>query len=474
MSPGSITDDSCSPPPENDVSQQGIREQLDRMLASSHFKQSRRYPALLRFIVEETLQGRGDLLKERVLGIEVFKRDASYDTAADPVVRVTIAEVRKRIAQYYHGEAHDGELRIELPAGHYVAEFWPSKETTRVDTARTDATRIDPARTDALEDRGGKPLLMPDAQPVPADESELSAATISAPGSIVITTPEPSSSTLPRSRMLGKRAALWFLLAVCLVFAGRVGYRWKHPSALDELWGPLLQSGKQVLFCVPTEVGRHHGALTTPADVSANDSGNAGKATGKRAVVTFLDHETYGENVVFSDALATVKIANLLALHPREFRIKLNVATTLDDLRQGPVVLIGGLDNQWTLQAIAHLPFRFAGSDDEGYWISDTREPGNHAWFLDLKQEYAKVTRDYALIARVHGPVTGQPQIVVAGIGMSGTMAAGEFVVDDQQIEELRRRIGPGLRDRDFEAVLSTDVVNGVAGAPHILDVWVR
>ena len=150
------------------------------------------------------------------------------------------------------------------------------------------------------------------------------------------------------------------------------------------------------------------------------------------------------------------------------------MTTTLDDLRQGPAVLIGGLDNQWTLQAIARLPFRFAGSDDEGYWISDARNPANRTWFLDLKQEYAKVTRDYALIARVHSPVTGQPQIVVAGIGMSGTMAAGEFVVDQQQTEELRRRIGPGFVDPDFEAVLSTEVVNGVAGAPRILDVWVR
>lgn len=455
MLQGLIMDDPCSPSPENDLGQQQIREQLNRMLASNHFKQSRRYPALLRFIVEETLQGRGDLLKERVLGIEVFKRDASYDTATDPVVRVTIAEVRKRIAQYYHGEAHDGELRIELPAGHYIAEFLPSKNTTR---------------NDLLEDRGGKPSLVPEVISTPTGESEPFSVTIPAPAIIVTQISEPSSSTLPWSRNAWRTAALWWLLAVCLVFAGRAAYRWRHPSALEELWSPLLLSGKQVLFCLPTEVGRHHGALTTPADVSANDFGN----TGNRPVLTFLDHETYGENVVFSDALATVKIANLLALHPREFRIKLNVGTTLDDLRQGPAVLIGGLDNQWTLQAIAHLPLRFAGSDDEGYWISDAREPGNHAWFLNLRQEYTKVTRDYALIARVHGPVTGQPQIVVAGIGMSGTMAAGEFVVDDQQIEELRRRIGPGLRDRDFEAVLSTDVVNGVAGAPHILDVWVR
>ncbi len=456
-----MTDIPYSAPQETPADQQLIREQLDRMLRSTHFNQSRRYPALLRFVVEETLGGRGDLLKERTLGIQVFGRDPSYDTAADPVVRVTIAEVRKRIAQYYHDEARDGELRIELPAGHYVAEFRPSKSA--------------PPR-DAVEEDGGRPSTIPALSAPFISEAEvtLAGAMIPPPPAPLTQTAEPPVPGARWFRLVGNRAALYLLLACFLVFASGSGYRWRHPPALEELWEPFLKSGKQVLFCLPTDVGRHHGALTTPADLSANDAGNPGKTGGKRSVVTFLDHETAGENIVFSDALATIKIANLLALHPREFRIKLNVTTTLDDLRQGPAILIGGLDNQWTLQAIARLPFRFAGGDDEVYWISDARKPANHTWSLDLKQEYTKVTRDYALIARVHGPVTGQPQIVVAGIGMSGTMAAGEFIVDQQQTEELRRRLGPGLRDRDFEAVLSTEVINGVAGAPHILDVWVR
>ena len=57
---------------------------------------------------------------------------------------------------------------------------------------------------------------------------------------------------------------------------------------------------------------------------------------------------------------------------------------------------------------------------------------------------------------------------------MTGTSAAGEFLVDPVQIAELRRRVGAGFRDRDFEAVLSTDVVNGIAGSPRILTVSVQ
>jgi hypothetical protein len=64
--------------------------------------------------------------------------------------------------------------------------------------------------------------------------------------------------------------------------------------------------------------------------------------------------------------------------------------------------------------------------------------------------------------------------MTVAGIGMSGTAAAGEFLVDPAQIAELRRRVGAGFQNRDFEAVLSTDVVNGSAGPARILTVSVR
>lgn len=59
----------------------------------------------------------GEFLKERLLGIHVFNRPPDYDTADDPNARVTIAEIRKRIGQYYHKEAHESEMRIELMSG---------------------------------------------------------------------------------------------------------------------------------------------------------------------------------------------------------------------------------------------------------------------------------------------------------------------------------------------------------------------
>jgi hypothetical protein len=119
---------------------QAVREQLARILANPLFTHSRHYPALLRYVVEQTLDGRAAFLKERALGVEVFGRESDYDSNLDPVVRTSASEVRKRLAQYYHEEAHAPELRIELPLGSYVPEFrFPDPPPLLAEAVRTQA-----------------------------------------------------------------------------------------------------------------------------------------------------------------------------------------------------------------------------------------------------------------------------------------------------------------------------------------------
>src|SRR6202789_3443852 len=92
--------------PKTEEEKDQVRRQMERLLKTAHFKNSRRYPALFRFIVEETLEGRGEFLKERLLGIRVFNRAPDYDTGGDPIARVTIAAIRKWIAQHYDEVTH--------------------------------------------------------------------------------------------------------------------------------------------------------------------------------------------------------------------------------------------------------------------------------------------------------------------------------------------------------------------------------
>src|ERR1700689_3537573 len=97
-----------------------VREQLKRFLPHPLFTNSKRYPVLLAYTVEQTLLGNAGELKERTIGVEAFGREPSYDVNLDPVVRMTAAEVRKRLIQYYYSPNHAGELIIELPVGSYV------------------------------------------------------------------------------------------------------------------------------------------------------------------------------------------------------------------------------------------------------------------------------------------------------------------------------------------------------------------
>jgi len=109
--------------------QEAIRRQLDKLVSNRLFGSSKRYPQFLRYVVEESLQGRAENLKERTLGIQVFAREPDYDTNLDHIVRSTASEVRKRLRLYYHEPGHESEVFIDLPPGTYVPIFKRQEET---------------------------------------------------------------------------------------------------------------------------------------------------------------------------------------------------------------------------------------------------------------------------------------------------------------------------------------------------------
>src|SRR5258708_7170176 len=100
-----------------------IRACLDRILASVEFERAGRIRLLLQFLVEMVLEGRAGELKESVVGMQVFERDASYDPKIDPVVRVTASRLRTKLEQYYQREGRSDSIRIDIPKGSYVPSF---------------------------------------------------------------------------------------------------------------------------------------------------------------------------------------------------------------------------------------------------------------------------------------------------------------------------------------------------------------
>src|SRR5215471_16752825 len=100
-----------------------LRSHLEEIINGAAFKGSHRSQAFLKHIVEQALHGEPADLRERSIGVALFGRPVTYDTADDAIVRVTASDVRKRLLQHYGNTGAESRFRINLPAGSYVPEF---------------------------------------------------------------------------------------------------------------------------------------------------------------------------------------------------------------------------------------------------------------------------------------------------------------------------------------------------------------
>ena len=114
---------SPAPDPRSKVEPASVRGQLERLTASRYLVNSAQLCRFLRHVVERTLSGETDSLKESLLGTEVFERGARFDPRRDPVVRVEARRLRGRLEDYYKAEGIEDELVIGLPKGSYVPVF---------------------------------------------------------------------------------------------------------------------------------------------------------------------------------------------------------------------------------------------------------------------------------------------------------------------------------------------------------------
>jgi adenylate cyclase len=120
-----------------------VRAELDRVLASKGFAGAGRLSKLLRYVVEKTLAGETEQLKEYSVGIEVFDRDEKYDPRLDSIVRVEAGRLRTKLDEYYNSDGAAAALRISLPKGGYSALFTRAALTQPVSaSARADSGEL--------------------------------------------------------------------------------------------------------------------------------------------------------------------------------------------------------------------------------------------------------------------------------------------------------------------------------------------
>jgi hypothetical protein len=417
--------------------------QLDRITGSLHFRNSKRYPSFLRYIVYEALAGRAEVLKERTLGTCVLGRAADYDTNLDPVVRITAGEVRKRIAQYYQSPGHENEIRIEIPRGSYAPRFFRPTHSAW-DGIPNEAERFQ----EDLEDQQAAPVSV---APVVIHAAEISRT---AP----LVTPSPASRPSRDGRHL---AALYSALFVLLVGWGisvwRASVNARLTPGVSFFWGKTLHSPDPTLIVLGVHSFDDHG----------NDISALSHASLPRPEQTLLSAMTRSDMVHLSDLTSYGEVVKLLTGHAHSFHTQGAADTTLEQLRRGPFLLIGGGNNLWTKRLTQELRFRFTSLNGRDNVIQDSQHPAV-IWTVDVTRNALANSRDYGLISCFFDPQTEQNVLLAAGVGKSGTEAAIDFLTSENGLDAWFQTTHPPS-GANLQVVISTDVIEGQHGPPHVV-----
>jgi hypothetical protein len=418
-----------------------LQEALDEICHSSPFRASKQSQQLLRYIVDQTLAGHTEMLKERLIGMNVFGRRPDYDTNEDPIVRARAAEVRKRLAQFYVGEGSRSTVRIEISPGSYLASF--SEYRTRSASASVN--------------------------PAPEQSGMEAPRLVSLPTPLPIEKPESIHTSWQRRRRL--IISLSAIVLPCLAFA--VWFLLRPTAPIDLFWKPLISAPNPVLVYS----GANAVYLLSPDFISRYKSTHrleGLKSQGLEFVVPISPDTKLGPDdliaykndyLTIGDLAANVRVASLLTGHRQRFDLRLGDDVVFGDLRQNPAVLIGAFNNSWTMELTGDLPFNVYGA--QALSIRDQANPGR-VWTPTYDSD-GRATVDYAVITRMPRSKTGQALIAIAGLTQKGTQGAADFVTDPEQMKRLSISAPKDWYRKNLQFILQTKVVNNTATSPVVV-----
>lgn len=381
---------------DSSMTDEAVRLELEHLLASPEFKSSKRCQDFLKFVVDRTLAGLPESLKERTIGIEVFGRHPSYDTSADGIVRINATEVRKRLAIHYADPDHSSDLRISLPVGTYVPTFSVSTKM--------------PGNGDSAH-----------SHDKPIHDSILARTTLA----------RERSTPVPTSR---RKISIWMAAAVLIAVVVSVSWLNFHRPAdvVGQFWQPLFQGSNPVLI-IPAYVPTYDPATNPP-----------------NGTYTLMTDQYVGGG----DLVAAVQVSSMLVRLGHPFNLRMGTGVSLDDLRNTPTVLIGYSSTQW--EDVTEK-FRFFVDDASKGMIRDFGKPTE--WYPHHETAQHHTDEDYAVISRAFDPETHSMLILVSGCMQYGTEGAARLITSPDQLAAALHGAPADWQHKNLQLVIHVDVV---------------
>jgi len=419
------------------------RATAGRIAQSTAFSRSPRLREMFLYIMECTFSGRLDDLTETRIAENVFGR-RDYHPSEDNIVRVSARQLRSKIAEYYQTEKQPEDLELEIPKGGYHAIF-----------------RKAPA---------APPLSEP---------SHLPAEPVATPA-FTIRHPAFSWTTVGL-------AALSCVLFTVLAVMWKENRQLRSTAAVPTLFDSLAANPNQHTQVVVTD-----SALILYEKLLGRCLTLEEYASSHYPLVTVTGGvPSQAEPATFSDVLRSRQISSLADMriltalfqaYPAYAR-NLSVQHarhmhTRDFSSNDNFVLLGSArSNPWTTLFESDLTFRLPMQVDNSCF-EDSKPPLNHPHVYCAEDSAHESGRDYARIVMRHNREGTGRVLLISGMHMESTEAAGKFFLDPRSVPQVLAALhgttilpsgSPVMDLPDYELLLSSDSIGGAGRAAQII-----
>ena len=391
----------------SDQDAQALRLHVEQLLESAAFTSSRRSGQFLLYIVNKAIAQETEALKERTIGIEVFRRPANYDTGEDAIVRVTASDVRRRLTQHYSKDGRSSEFRISLPPGGYVPEIYRDTPVHHLEAPAS----VRPA-----------PTIAPSRQPE-----------ITEPQSIA---PESHGETF-------RTKTVRYLIPVLAILALASTYFLLRPHFTNQgpPWSLLFTSGKPLLV-IFADPDLNEIQLLTHKYVSLSDyaNGRLNCETLEPPLQDVCSHALRGDKVATVDASAITKIAALAERFHANIEPHGARQVRLTDLQTDRNVLLLGsrVSNPWADLFRDKLDFFVDHDEATGLQVVRNvhRRPGEAEVYIPTTGPYG-TGDNYTLITFLHNLTGNGYALLLTGATHEGMDAAMTVALDQKQLTHI-------------------------------------
>lgn len=409
------------------ILRQDVQAELDRVKLSPEFRQSEQCKRLLTYLVEQSISGAPDLLKERAIGVALFGLIPGYDTNENPIVRVRANDIRKRLARFYQ-ENSNTTLRLDVPPGAYRVEFRHCAPSPALAVANAD-----PA-----------PVAQQTSAPTPAERAS-------------------------RSRFPLQAAGIFLAAAAAL---GGLAWNFNQPGQLERFWAPAFDRPIRTVIYVaqpdlpPLGAQGGHSAHAASRDAERRSSGDEPLGTAGPLLRPAAWASTTDHYVDSGTTAAVAQIYGWLARHNEPTDIRFEHSAPVNDLQHSPVVMIGSFGDPWSLAQTSRL--RFSIEMIQGNRAVRDRRSGQ-MWPLSMTGRDGQPAEDYFVISRTVHPETGQLVIGVTAITPAGISAAAELLTDPEAFPQVLGSSAPDGRHANFQAVCRVRITGQPTSKPILL-----